>query len=142
MGLKTAGVLGIVGGIILFVAIPTAIALTAAIFRIPASDILNPANYTPVGYAVLVSGIIMNAISALVLIIAGALLTSGRGRIPSAILMTVFGVLGIVFSLVAIGGILGLIGGVLGIIGGALGIVGAPKVQEAPPPLPPPPPPQ
>ena len=120
MGLKTHGILGIIGGILHLLSIMASIAIAAAINGISVSDVLNPAIFGEEVFTLIVVGIVMNTVSALVLVIAGILLASGKGRIPLAISMIVFGVLGIVFALVSIGGIIGIIGGALGVAGGAL----------------------
>jgi len=136
MGLKTNGVIGIIGGILLILAIPYAIVITATMYDVPASDLLNPAKIGGGLFAFIVTGIAIDAISGLILIVVGALIASGRGGTSSAICMIIFGVLGIVFSIAAIGGIVGIVGGILGIVGGALSRrelqTRAPTGQETP----------
>jgi hypothetical protein len=120
MGLKTNGALGIIGGILLLLSVLTSMVLATAMYGISVSDLLNPDLIGGDLFALIVSGIVINTISGLVLAVVGILLASGKGRMPFAISMIVFGLLGIVFAIASIGGIIGIIGGTLGIAGGYL----------------------
>lgn len=131
MGLRMEGGLGIAGGVLLFVSVPISMVFLALMYGVgmaPVYDVIDPADVDWSLFTFIVAGMVMDAVSGLVLVVAGALVASGRGGMAFAVVMIVFGVLSIVFSIVSMG-IIGVIGGILGIVGGALSIK-AIKKQE------------
>lgn len=131
MRLLTEGLLGIVGGNLLLVSIPISTVFFVMMYGVgmaPVYDIM-PAPSFPYGL-LFVSEIVVSVVSAFVLMAMGTLLTLGKGRTAFAVIMIVFGVIGMVFCLTWIGGILGAIASSLGIVSGALSIKAIRK-QEA-----------
>lgn len=143
MGLKTEGTLGIIGGVLLILTFPTFLLRAMINYEVSISDIFNLALIGWVLFAVLIALIVMGVVLGLILIVAGALLASGKKIMALALSMIVFGVLSLVFSPVCWGfsveGLMGINGGILGIVGGALARKEILRQEVPPPPFTPPP---